>query len=302
MSDIVQEFITEEIDKLDKQLNELDLTLKQFNDAIVGINANKKILLGKLKELLGYRIEERKDSPKGFWFATNLNEGSTRIAKATQNNFVGVQRRIFWKDLEQRPGEYIFSELKNDLDFCTANNLYYQVQVIYKSFDGTNPMPEYLQEYSATYAYTNPEGKQGSGFINPWWDDYCRGRLVALYCAIGDYFDKSPNFYGIASQETSVGNINNINNISYSPTKSAKGIVDLVNKACKALPTSYFFLYMNYIEGNNSLMTSVVEEISEPNFLWGGPDILPDNAGLNAHLYPQMKASSVKKIPMYAEY
>jgi len=121
--------------------------------------------------------------------------------------------------------------------------------------------------------------------------------LIALYQAIGSEFDAHPRFLGIATQESASSlTADQYAAAGYTPEGSFDGLSRLVRGLSSALPESWAWWYMNFLEGGNARLLELASEFAGlGNVMLGGPDILPGNPGLTYHAYPVYRATQIPK-------
>ena len=115
----------------------------------------------------------------------------------------GFSVRLDWKALEVGDGRYDWRAMDANMAVARRYGLKYVVQVGTRSFDGTNPMPNYFpNQYSI---WSSSRGM--SGFVAKLWDPWVYNRLIRLYKAIANRYGNDQAFGGIATSETAVGNL-----------------------------------------------------------------------------------------------
>lgn len=229
-------------------------------------------------------------------------------------NLVGLQHRIWWRDLEPSKGVYDFSLVEHLLDECTKHNCSGangKVQMLLmiedKSFFADdNGYPQYLFDETGPCTgngtLADPTGGYTSqschGLSRPSlvarWDPYVSTRYNLLIKALSEFrsanggvapsgFDLHPNFEGIVIQESSLGLDATSIDSTYSADKYETGIKSWITSINNYFPKSRALWMMNFIQGGQAKMDSIcawmTTNIDGGNF--GGPDCLHDRASLN---------------------
>lgn len=235
----------------------------------------------------------------GHALALNIHEqGIDVLAHAARPGLYRVQRRAYWRDLEGRPGDYSpgYRFIERDLDECERLGIpHYALQILsHRTYvKGLLPCPADLAEHCTAYTSGHPEGKTIEGMTYHWWgpDEYLTERLIAVYEAMARRFDAHPIFSGLASEETATGLTDaQEEEAGYTAERAMVAIDRLVRRVTSAMPACTFDLYMNYLPKANTRMIELARSLADvEGWRWGGPDVLPDNAGLGRWLYPQMR-------------
>ncbi len=180
---------------------------------------------------------------------------------------IGVNKRYYWRTLELEKGVYDFSSIKSDLQFLESNDKQLIVFLIDRSFWKKGAMPKYLSEYEIQYDH---------GFCPIRFHPYVVERFVALGKAIGEHFDRHPNFEGVAIQETSIDlSDEDLKRFDYTPEKYRDALITILNGLQDGMPNSLVFWYQNGMYENPELLRKVAESVSDSRVIMGGPDILP---------------------------
>lgn len=198
-----------------------------------------------------------------------------------KGNFLGVQKKYDWKDIEKSKGNYDFSIIKNDLSFLQQNNKRLFIELSTKAFGQDEiAAPNYLNEPE----YNGGLYRTETGSLNPvFWNPKVEERLIALYTALGKEFDKELYVEGVNLDETAVSSsIQNGVAQSGVPTYSETAYVAALNRQMKALkdafPHKVVIQYTNFPRTALKALTDF--EVSNCIGI-GGPDINPYAKGLN---------------------
>lgn len=233
-------------------------------------------------------IESGRKPHPGHYVALNMSDdGAAAIRDVLRPGVEGVQKRYAWRDLEPRKNEYDFSEISADLKTLEIAERQLVVFVFDKSFKDERYTPEYLWQ---NYTLPIRSATSGKGFVAKRWDPYVVSRFTSLLAAIGERFDKHPRFEGIAIQESALGIVDSVlDREQYSPLAYRNALVMILGEARQAFPESQVFWYMNYLARGQPLLRSVLAAVEPYEIVVGGPDVLPDSAPLQKHVYPLMK-------------
>ena len=225
----------------------------------------------------GVAESQRKFHP-GHYAAVGRAEQGNLVAAAQTPGITGVQRRYRWSQLEPQEGNYDFSVIARDLESIARSGGQLVAMIEDKSFDGTMPLPAYLANYAL-------RGERG--FVAKRWDPFVVDRFVRLVAALGSEFDCSPNFEGVALQESALSlETATLSDAGYTAAKYRDALVQLLRGAAAAVPRSRVFWYMNYLPGKQSYLADVAGAVTGTGVVMGGPDILPDNTSLAERVYP----------------
>ena len=196
----------------------------------------------------------------------------------------GVNKRFAWRTLEKEKGEYDFSYIQQDLDFCAKHNKQFIVFIADKSFWIKGALPSYLKEYELN-------SKNGGFRTLRWFPEYVE-RFSELGKAIGEKFDSHPNFEGVAIQETSLDmSKEELQKYNYTPEKYRDALITLLKGLAQAMPQSQIFWYQNWLAENKGHLREIAHTIIGSNVIMGGPDILPHRRWLRHtyKIYPELK-------------
>lgn len=303
MSDYIYSVLFAKRAKLREKIKQYESEIEHAQNTLV-YNKDRIILLQDLyNELNDYLDPQAASSlkiPRGWWLGMGINQqGIAHLQAATKPGYRGVIRRINWPDLEPRPYFYDLSKIHADIAECKRLGIKGYMLLIegQRSFvENKVPCPSDLAHFAYPYEGTNPDGKIIKGMTFAWWhpDQIAVNRLIAVYEAVARTFNNEPIFYGMATEETAHGLASYEVKVSeYTPTNAKNAIKQMAVRITNAMPNCTLDLTMNYLPGANAdmwaLMQELIQERGIDRIRWCGPDVLPDNPGLNNHLYPQMR-------------
>lgn len=215
----------------------------------------------------------------------SYNDLDAGIDQADQPGVTGVLKMYRWRDLEPSRGNYDFSEIEQDLVKLSSRGLQLIVMLEDKTFKNENPVPNYLNTAD------NVRRNRPGGFTAIRWSPTVVSRTKALITAMGNRFDSNPYFEGLSTQESAPGLDGPVLDATgYTPEKYRDALVDVLSHATEAMPTSRVFWYVNFFPRKLSYMGDVIEAVKDKGVVVGGPDVLPDEHALQAHLYPTLRS------------
>lgn len=198
-----------------------------------------------------------------------------------KGNFLGVQKKYLWKDLEKVKGQYDFSAIKSDLNFLKQHDRRLFIQINTKAFgQDAIAAPAYLNEPE----YEGGFYKTETGSLNPvYWNPKVEARLIALYQAIGNEFNKETGLEGVNLDETAVSSDiqHGVAQPGVMPYIEAAYTAALSRqmKALKdAFPNKVVIQYTNF---PRTALKALTDFEAENCIGIGGPDINPYARGLN---------------------
>lgn len=227
----------------------------------------------------------RKYNPGHYVRLLSYNDREAGLDQADQDGVTGVLKMYRWRDLEPSRGNYDFSEIEQDLVYLSSRGLQLIVMLEDKTFKNENPVPNYLN--TADHVRRNRPG----GYTAIRWSPTVVARTKALITALGNRFDSNPYFEGVSTQESAPGLDGPILDATgYTPEKYRDALVDVLTHATEAMPTSRVFWYVNFFPRKLSYMAEVIDAVKDTGVVVGGPDVLPDEHALQAHLYPTLRS------------
>jgi hypothetical protein len=191
----------------------------------------------------------------------------------------GFSMRINWGALEIGDGRYNWSLLDANMAAARRLGLKFVIQIGYRSFDGSNPLPGYFPGQYKVWT----SGGGGSGVVAKLWEPWVYDRLIRLHKQIAWRYNGDAAFGGIASTETALGG--NLG-YSYSYWKYRTALSRIATETQGALKRGRYFWYLNFVRGGDSSdmrkdgRVSLVNDVPRHALAVGGPDITPDSAGM----------------------
>lgn len=201
-----------------------------------------------------------------------LVKGEKSKQEYLQGNFLGIQKKYSWKNLEPQKGKYDFTEIKEDLKFLEAHGKRLVVQIQTKDFgEGNTSMPDYIKNSEfglSTY-------KTATGSINPvYWNPKVSERVEALYTALGNAFDKEPFMEAMVIPETAISvNFKTSDEASlkdYTPEKYALALEKQMQALKDACPHTVVIQFTNFPKES---LEHLVNYQKNNCIGMGGPDI-----------------------------
>lgn len=213
----------------------------------------------------------------------------------------GIGMPYYWRDLEPTKGSYDFTQIDADIAVCKALGVQLIIMVVMRTFtndvahncapgdaSGATDNTRYLNQLPYSFNYT----ESGGGYQISRWNttgQNVQARYTALITQLENRYGTDPTVEGIATQETA-GNFTatEIANTGYTPTLYYAALtfeVDLIKAAGAKLR---HFGYANDMHGTggDGFITQYYQYMAASNCsVGGGPDILPDNSGLNPRVY-----------------
>ena len=167
--------------------------------------------------------------------------------------FTGVQFRYHWAASERRRGDYSagFATLDADLERVAAAGKKILVMLMYKKFNGTAAVPEYLRRGSGRWcsgSYCGQlTGRSGTS-LALLWNRVVAARLRAWITAMALHLSESPyidNVAGIVFNETSLGTTSRevLASANYDPDRYLRALEKNLLAATTAAPRLIAFLY-----------------------------------------------------------
>lgn len=201
-----------------------------------------------------------------------LVKGEKSKQEYLQGNFLGIQKKYAWKDMEPEQGKYNFTEIKEDLKFLEQHGKRLVVQIQTKDFgEGKSSMPDYLRgsEFGLSTYQT------ATGSINPvYWNPKVGARIEALYTALGKAFDKEAFMEAMVIPETAISvNVKSTDQASlkdYTPEKYAVALEQQMQALKNAFPNTVVIQFTNFPK---EALDHMVNYQKNNCIGMGGPDI-----------------------------
>ncbi|MBI2281988.1 MAG: T9SS type A sorting domain-containing protein [Bacteroidetes bacterium] len=235
-------------------------------------------------------------------YVSNVTQAEI-INTANLSGVAGVHKRYKWKDLEPTPGNYNFSSIQTDLNILSSRGKQLISMVLTKSFDTNSVVtPNYLSSYVATFG---PNFQGTYGYSIAIWDPFVVTRLKLLLDTLAKTFDTHPNFEGVATQETALGQPWNPSMASFGYTDEIyrDAMIDILTGASNSFRQSSIFWYMNFMPAPYPWKEDYLAEVAHAvaplgTIRVGGPDVLPDDIGLQRRTY-RLYDSLVGEVPLF---
>lgn len=160
-------------------------------------------------------------------------------------DFVGIQKRYLWKDLEPTKDNYDFSDIWSDLNYLTPNGKHLIVAIHVNSHNGDPiAVPAYTQ--TAAYAGGIAQGNSAGEWIAKRWNTPLNGRLAALFTALADTFNLNLYFDGVTFDESAAPIQNCASPGDYTATGLRDGLMQNMKDARNAFaPGKVIIQYLN---------------------------------------------------------
>lgn len=212
-----------------------------------------------------------------FFTTANVTETAKKYGLANNANFVGVQARYYWRDLEPRRDEYYFDKLDADVAYLSSikKKLFIQIQDINWS-KGKLGFPDYLisSEFGDGY-YINNHGVSIPKKYLP----SVAGRLQELIRVLGERYDNNPHVVGVTLEETALGIDGGATNANdYTPDLWESALTGYIDTMKKYWPETPKILYINWFSGctvDNTYpcLARVAQYAVKEGVGLGGPDV-----------------------------
>jgi len=193
----------------------------------------------------------------------------------------GVQVRFYWPTLEPSEGQYDFSSIDQLLTQLEGHNKRLIILLQLKTFDTvTELVPSYINSdvyEGGTFSFSSYGGADPTGKNLKLWNNSLRDRLNALVRALGLHLNSHPYFEGIGITESSMG-------IPIEPitaTEENNFYLNLLNvntELRRYFPNTMTYQFTNFPRTQLKDLIAGLESIGAA---LGGPDIFPDDPGLN---------------------
>lgn len=185
----------------------------------------------------------------------------------------GVKARYLWKWLEPEFGKYDFTMIEKDLDYLQSFDKRLCIYPYYMY--NRSPIPDYIKNDAVYGGVINVGNRE----IPKIWLPAVMDRLIALYQALGRWFNREPFIEAVNTQETSVAigsDIKKDPGSGYSDKGYVEQLKRLIVEAKKAWPNTVIYKNTNFMAGNSfTVMQDFVHFAYENHIGIGGPDIVP---------------------------
>ncbi len=191
----------------------------------------------------------------------------------------GMMIRYFWNDLEKAKGVYDFSSIDKRLAELSSRGKRLVIQVQTKSFNKRQVVPSYMKtaEYEGGEFYTSDYGSTVIRGRNiKLWNLQVRGRLIALFRAMGQRYNLHPHFEGIGMIESALGQpIEPVSNAQINDFYDNKIIVH--QKMRQFFPNTMTIQEVNY---PRPILKSFVGSLKDIGVALSSPDLFIEEKGL----------------------
>lgn len=196
-------------------------------------------------------------------------------AIACQRKFAGGQRIYTWRQLEPAKGTYDLSAIEADLAYLHQQDQRLILEVWDNSFDGKMvPVPDYLLGAAYKGGIAHPAGHR-SVTRTKRWVPAVMDRYLALVQALGNRFDKDPDFAGFIHTETAMESKGS-GFEDYDGAEFDAQMRRLVADSRKAFPGTPVILFGNYYSYKGPEGLEALARFALGNGVgWGGPDLRP---------------------------
>jgi len=224
----------------------------------------------------------------------------------------GVQVKYTWRQLEQGKDNYVFDDLRTDLNFVKAKGKKLFVQIQDATFGlEYMPVPKYLREdpayhggvaQQASYPDGKPEEAKPYGWVARRWDAAVRARFLRLLATLGKEFDGEIEGINLPESAIDIPYAGPFMPIGYTREGYRDALLETMAALKKAFPRSTALLYANFMSeddpsGKPVYLRSLYEKAAELKLAMGGPDLLPHRKWQSLNSYPLIREFS-DRIPM----
>ena len=186
----------------------------------------------------------------------------------------GVMVAWLWRHIEKSKGVYDFSSIDTYLNkvksLGPSKRLIIRIEERGFSSPTTTSVPDYLKTEPI---YNGGEAIMGNGTVARIWEAPVMDRLIALYKALGERYDRDPYVEGISTSETA---------ITFSSTYPAPSsyttaaVLTQFKRHLTAIrtywPRSQIFVSTNYL-GTDGQMEELIKHSQKTHSAVGGPDV-----------------------------
>ena len=226
------------------------------------------------QEMLNY-IDNPNSAPSSW----HLNIARDMHDALTMRAVKGFSVHIPWRDLETGDNQIKWSTLDANMRVARRLNKKFIVKIGTRGFSNDNPAPNYFPSHQSVW--------NGNGFTVKLWDSWAYNRLIRLHKRIIDRYGSDSAFGGIATTETSVGNVTGGNYTLSSYRNALKQIANQTQTALREGGNGRFFWYLNFVKGGDSAnmrqdvrVDLLKNDVAHNALAIGGPDITPDARGM----------------------
>lgn len=230
------------------------------------------------REMLNY-IDRPGSAPSDWHLGIARDMHDALSLNAVRGFYVEVP----WDSIEVGDNRFNWQLLDANMRVARRMGLKFIVHVATRSFDGSNPMPNYFpNQYSV---WTN--GGRNSGFVAKLWDPWVYNRLIRLNRAIINRYGSDNAFGGLATSETAVGNLSGGNYSLRGYREAWSQITSQTQSALRNAGNGRLFWYLNFIQGGDDVdmrrdvrVNMLRNDVPHHALAIGAPDITPDQTGM----------------------
>jgi Domain of unknown function (DUF4114) len=230
-----------------------------------------------------------------------LLQGEGKYAQHLKNpNVEGFEVLFYWRQLEKGKGQYDFSEVRKVLDVLKQHGKHLIVSVQDRSFwsgANENPLPDYIYSMGGASKLAGVEHRPDRpGVAATTWKPQIMDRYISVFQALGQEFNRDPNFLGAQTTETAL-------RTQEKPDKAAlrEQYERLALEGQKAMPNSMFIVGMNFLDdgrGRTTALSDIAKAVEKAGGALTTPDVVPSK-GEDFSAYPVLHAFK-DKVPVVA--
>lgn len=212
-----------------------------------------------------------------------------------RKHFKGAKVEYNWADLEPNKGDYDFSGVERTLQALQKDGKRLFLTVRYKTFNtharSRACAPSDLHNNNGTILKLDESdliNGQDPRCTAAVWREHVANRLIELVRALGERFDKEPNFEGIIFPETALG-LGNLDIPDLTSASYVKQLKRIMSAAKEAFPNSVVYQHGNWINGNQPAMDELMAHAHAIGIGFGGPDLMPNRHTLSTKRHKDYK-------------
>jgi hypothetical protein len=247
-----------------------------------------------------------------YIFFSSDRERITESTFLDNSGIEGAQIKYTWRQLEQGKDNYVFDDIRHDLEFLKSKNKKLFIQIQDSVFDlQYMPVPKYLREdpvyhggvaQQAEYPDGKPEQAKPYGWVARRWDPAVRERFHKLLAALGKEFDGQIEGINLPETAIDIPYAGPLMPSGYTREGYRDALLDTMAALKKSFPRSTPLLYANFMSesdpnGNPVYLRSLYEKAADLKLAMGGPDLLPHRKWQLYNSYPLIHEFS-NRIPM----
>ncbi len=213
--------------------------------------------------------------------------------------FIGVEERWTWRELEPQKGIYDFSDIDEAVDYLAKHDKQLVIQILDTSFGcGRDPaIPEYMMSDPAYEGGAIYKGDGTCKWYPNRWLDSMTDRYEALIAALAKRYDTNPNIEAIVGTETAFGSCKDkMETSSFNVEDYYDQLIRRMDIDVAHFVETNVIMYQNFFpcgKGShyNPLLTEHARQIGHG---LGGPDTLLNHENLLDMVYlPQASLKSI---------